>query len=385
MFPGQGVQHVPMSKAAQHRNTSFGEDAADNISAAAASLYYSTIEVAASGFSVNVLNGVSSQFQGSGSSSKTRVCDFSVPLEHRQALAMQECFAVMASPAGTPGVPDKVRNYHSFLLLSGMRGNGSKSIGVRTTVFKAMSSDGSVSCLVKVDATRLALDIKQVKETWSEIRHPSIALLKDVFISNEFPSESGGPAANSVICCYEFIPNAGNLHQQHMAVDGAMHPVSRALFWFYASQLTAALRVVHSSSRPNIALRGIHPTKVVVDSYNRVWITHCGISHLIHSSQPDAQLHDVVDLGRLMLSLCCQSYELFSGEQSISVADLQSRISQSLEYIASHFGTEVAQFIDSLLNPGLFGSALQSPIFSISAKFSGRLLVATDILLARLV
>jgi hypothetical protein len=246
-----------------------------------------------------------------------------------------------------------------------------------------MNTDGSVACLIKVDATRLALDIKQVKETWSEIRHPSIAYLKETFISNEFPSESGGPAANSVICCYEFIPNVGNLNQQHMAADGAMQPVSRSLFWFYASQLTAAVRVVHSNSRPHVALRSIHPTKVMVDSYNRVWLTHCGIPDLVLPSQPDAQIQDVVDLGRLMMSLCCQSYELFSGTQSTSVGDLQLRISQSLEYVASHFGAEVAQFIDSLLNPGVFGPSQQSPIFAVSAKFSGRLLAATDILLAR--
>lgn len=383
LFPVHAAQHVAISKAVQYRNASQGEDAADSSSACAKSLYYSTIEVAASGFSVTALNGASTPFQGTGSSSKGRVGDFSVPLEHRQALAMQECFAMMTSPAETPGIPEKVRNFHSFVLLSGLRGNGCKSIGVRTTVFKAMNTDGSVACLIKVDATRLALDIKQVKETWSEIRHPSIAYLKETFISNEFPSESGGPAANSVICCYEFIPNVGNLNQQHMAADGAMQPVSRSLFWFYASQLTAAVRVVHSNSRPNVALRSIHPTKVMVDSYNRVWLTHCGIPDLVLPSQPDAQIQDVVDLGRLMMSLCCQSYELFSGTQSTSVGDLQLRISQSLEYVASHFGAEVAQFIDSLLNPGVFGPSQQSPIFAVSAKFSGRLLAATDILLAR--
>jgi hypothetical protein len=384
LFPAHTGQHAAVSKAVQYRNASLAEDAVDTSSASAKSLYYSTIEIAASGFSVSGLNGASSQFQGTGSSSKARVGDFSIPLEHRQVLAMQECFAMMTSPAGTPGVPEKVRNFHSFVLLSGLRGNGSLSIGVRTTVFKAMNTDGSVACLVKVDATRLALDIKQVKETWSDIRHPSIAYLKETFISNEFPSDSGGPASNAVICCYEFIPNVGNLNQQHMAADGAMQPVSRSLFWFYASQLTAAVRVVHSNSRPNVALRSIHPTKVMVDSYSRVWITHCGISDLVHSSQPDAQLQDVIDLGRLMLSLCCQSYELFSGMQSTSVGDLQLRTSQSLEYVASHFGAEVAQFIDSLLNPGLFGLSQQSPIFSVSAKFSGRLLATTDVLLARL-
>jgi len=367
----------------QYRQTSLGEDAADDSSAK--SLYYSTIEVAAAAFSVSGLSGGTSQFQGTASSSKGKVADFSVPLEHRQALALQECFAMMASPAGTPGVPDKVKNYHSFVLLSGLRGNGCKSIGVRTTVFKAMHTDGSIACLVKVDATRLALDIKQVKETWSEIRHPSIAILKDILISNEFPADAGGPAANSVVCSYEFIPNVGNLNQQHMASDGALQPISRSLFWFYASQLTAAVRVVHSNSRPNVALRSIHPTKVIVDSYNRIWITHCGISDLIHSSQPDAQLQDVVDLGRVMLSLCCQSYELFQSMHTTSLPDLQLRIAQSLEYVGSHFGTEVAQFIDLLLNPALFGASQQSPIFAVSAKFSGRLLASTDILLARLV
>ncbi len=385
LFPTQAAQHAASSKATQYRNASLAEDTAENSFAAAKSLYYSTIEVAASGFAVSALNGASSQFQGTGSSSKQKVSDFSVPLEHRQALAMQECFVMMSSPSGTPGVPEKVRNFHSFILLSGLRGNGCKSIGVRTSVFKAMNTDGSIACLIKVDATRLALDIKQIKETWSDIRHPSIAYLKEIFISNEFPSDSGGPAANSVICCYEFVPNVGNLNQQHMAADGAMQPVSRSLFWFYASQLTAAVRVVHSNSRPNIALRNIHPTKVMVDSYNRVWITHCGISDLVHPSQPDAQLQDVVDLGKLMLSLCCQSYELFSGIQSTSIVDLQLRISQSLEYIASHFGTEIAQFIDSLLNPGQIGPSQQSFIFAVSAKYSGRLLAATDILLARFV
>jgi hypothetical protein len=123
----------------------------------------------------------------------------------------------------------------------------------------------------------------------------------------------------------------------------------------------------------------------MVDSYNRVWITHCGICDLLHASQPDAQSQDVVDLGRLMLSLCCQSYELFSGIESSSIVDLQQRTSQSLDYIASHFGTEIAQFIDSLLNPALFGPSQQSPIFAVSAKFSGRLLAATDVLLARFV
>ena len=385
MFPTQSTQHLSSSKSVHHRNASLGEETADYSSASAKSLYYSTIEVAASGYTVSTLNGASSQFQGSGTSSKSRITDFSVPLEHRQALALQECFAMMTSPAGTPGVPEKVRNFHSFVLLSGLRGNGCNSIGVKTSVFKAMHSDGSIACLVKVDATRLALDIKQVKEAWGEIRHPSIAYLKDVFISNEFPSDSGGPAANSVICCYEFVPNVGNLNQQHIAADGAVQPVSRSLFWFYASQLTAAVRVVHSNSRPNVALRSIHPTKVMVDSYNRVWITHCGISDLVHPSQVDAQYQDVVDLGKLMLSLCCQSYELFSGIQGNSGAELQLRMSQSLEFVASHYGTEIAEFIDSLLNPGLFGPSQQSPIFTVSAKFSGRLLAATDILLARFV
>jgi hypothetical protein len=101
MFPTQAAQHVGSSKAVQYRSASLGEESADNSSAK--SLYYSTIEVAASGFSVSALNGTSSQFQGSGSFPKGRVADFSVPLEHRQALAMQECFAMMTSPAGTPG------------------------------------------------------------------------------------------------------------------------------------------------------------------------------------------------------------------------------------------------------------------------------------------
>eukprot|EP00820_Chromera_velia_P016912 Cvel_26353.t1-p1 / transcript=Cvel_26353.t1 / gene=Cvel_26353 / organism=Chromera_velia_CCMP2878 / gene_product=PAB-dependent poly(A)-specific ribonuclease subunit, putative / transcript_product=PAB-dependent poly(A)-specific ribonuclease subunit, putative / location=Cvel_scaffold3121:119-7774(-) / protein_length=929 / sequence_SO=supercontig / SO=protein_coding / is_pseudo=false len=214
--------------------------------------------------------------------------------------------------------------------------------GYSTFVYKALCVEDSYAyCLRRVDGFRHTnFDLAQnAVELWSRrVRpHPCIVPLRQALTTLDFPdSESSG---GSLVCVYDFIPNAQTLQECHLSGHTAS-PVPESLLWTYCAQLVSALSHIHASG---LAARVVEPTKVLVSFRNRIRLNCVGLLDAVKSLQgaqggraiSDCQQHDLHSLGRLLLALGCGTLQ--------ALADIAGTL-QSLETVGGG-GAGAAEFV----------------------------------------
>ncbi|KAK4222342.1 PAB-dependent poly(A)-specific ribonuclease subunit PAN3 [Podospora fimiseda] len=141
------------------------------------------------------------------------------------------------------------------------------------------------------------LPLQKMNE-WRKIRHPHIVSLHEAFTTRNFND-------NSLVFVYDYYPCSKTL-QEHYFPAGRYKSVvvSEDVLWSYISQITAALKMIHSH---NLAARCIELSKIIVDN-SRIRLAACGILDVTRfglDNKPMQQLQqeDLFKFGSVMFAL----------------------------------------------------------------------------------
>ena len=124
--------------------------------------------------------------------------------------------------------------------------------------------------------------------------------------------------------------------------------VAERVLWSYLCQLASVIRCIHASG---MAARCIEPSKVLRTAKNRVRLNCCSIFDVI-AYDPEAEVgavraqqeEDLVNLGKLMLSLCLNSMTALAN------------VPKSMENVGQRYSAELKDVISWLLEPAKEGS-----------------------------
>jgi serine/threonine protein kinase len=120
-------------------------------------------------------------------------------------------------------------------------------------------------------------------------------------------------------------------HHRHHALP----PIPERTLWSYVVQLCNVLKLVHSNG---LAARTLESTKILVTGKDRLRVNCCSILDVIRYEQPltpdalrNLQQEDLFDLGKVVLSLACQS------------AGAIHNLQKSIEYLARVYSPDLQQ------------------------------------------
>jgi len=164
----------------------------------------------------------------------------------------------------------------------------------------------------------------------------------------------------ALVFVYDYHPLAATLYSVHLSQashHGRHTPIPERVLWSYIVQLCNAIKLVHSS---NLAIRNIELTKILVTSKNRLRINCCAILDIIRAESTPVitsehlrmlQQEDLFDLGKVILSLACQSIGAIHNLQK-SMEFLNTTYSSDLQQLCIYLFSKPhsRKGIDELLN-----------------------------------
>lgn len=234
--------------------------------------------------------------------------------------------------------------------LTGASGEASRVFGYCCHVYKAQCTlDGKYYVLRRLENFRLKHEAAiGLVERWRRIRHPSIVSVREAFTTRAFGD-------SSIVFVYDYHPLATTLYAEHMVpkppqpdrrtgrLQTKPMQVNERTLWSYLCQLTSVLRTIHQHG---LAARCIEPSKVLRTAKNRIRLNCCSIFDVIaydpNSAASAVQTHqaeDLVNLGKLLLSLACNN-----------ISALQN-VQRSLDQIARIFSADFNSVVVWLLSP----------------------------------
>ncbi|CAM9607013.1 unnamed protein product [Lampetra planeri] len=266
--------------------------------------------------------------------------------------------------AENPDIPAEVDNYHSLFPLEPPQTNPmqkSGTFGYTTTCYKAVSSkDGMAYCLRRIHGYRLTNTKCMILiDMWKKQQHSNIVALREVFTTKAF-------GEHSLVFAHDFHAGAETLMSKHFSDPNAdaffnkrkwgqvNGPLPRqhagllpeSLIWAYVVQLSSALRTVHSAG---LACRVMHPSKILVGGKTRLRVNCVGIFDVLtfDGTQasplaliPQYQQEDLTTLGKIVLSLSCNSM----------VGVQRDNISKAMELVTHNYSTDLKNLIIYLLS-----------------------------------
>ncbi|XP_063596077.1 PAN2-PAN3 deadenylation complex subunit pan3-like [Penaeus indicus] len=296
-------------------------------------------------------------------------------LLERHALALAH-----VDPENFPDLPQEVDMYHELVPLEPQPAiNKSSMFGYATSVYKATNiKTGLHYCLYRIHGYRLSnVKVTQLVDLWKKIQHSSVTQLREVFTTKAFND-------NSIVFVYDYHAGAETLAARHFSSPAALSasgweglvnshggtsgnsphdPSSRSLhkshrhnsgnsllpeatLWNYIIQLTGALRTIHTQG---LACRTLDPSKILLtDNKSRIRVNCCGILDVLNfdpnaanplANMPQYQQEDLVNLGKLMVALACNSI----------LALQRDNIQAALELINRSYSRDLAMLVVCLL------------------------------------
>jgi len=277
-------------------------------------------------------------------------------------------------------LPQIVKDYTNLVPLDNQQLNlehKSRTFGYQTINYKATHmKTNCVYYLKRILGFRLTNQrVSEIVDIWKKIQNANIITLRDVFATKEFNGE------HSLVFVFDYFPgletlqyrlyNNPNFNLKGWAnpynLDGSARPYSagkgkitlngsRSLgllpeqtIWDYVIQLTSIIRAIHSS---NLACRILTPSRLLVDHKSRLRLSGVGIFDVIDYENSVAsvgahQQEDLVDLGRIILALACNSLVAIQKEHFNTSIDIMSRTySADLRNLILHFLTPQSMMND---------------------------------------
>ncbi|ETS84802.1 hypothetical protein PFICI_02827 [Pestalotiopsis fici W106-1] len=237
--------------------------------------------------------------------------DFFISNEFREDL--QKKSAATRQVMQSSQLPE-VQPYHSLVPLEGPKSGQSSLFGnVVCWVYKATSKkNGHVYCLRRLQGARVSG--KESTNTplskWKRISSGGIVTPVEVFTSRDFGD-------TSLIFIHNYHPCSKTLAEQHFTGGRFKPSIAESSLWSYISQICNALKTIHNGE---LAARCIHPTKIILTEKNRIRLSACMILDVLEYDNPrplaELQHEDLVDLGKLILSLCLNQNQIHNVQAS---------------------------------------------------------------------
>ncbi|KAF2843481.1 PAB-dependent poly(A)-specific ribonuclease subunit PAN3 [Patellaria atrata CBS 101060] len=254
-------------------------------------------------------------------------------------------------------LPAQIEHFHSLVPLDTNNRPNASTFGYPSWVYKAVSSkDGFTYALRRLEGFRLTND-KAIKaiQPWKRINNGSICTIHDCFTTREFGD-------SSLILITDYHPLSKTLQETHLNQQGhrfhggrqRYHDQSNLIpeqtIWGYVVQIASVLKVIHGT---NLAARVLIPSKMIVTSKGRIRLTGCGIQDvtMYDTSRPvsDLQQEDLVNLGRLILSLVAPNHNTTTNPQ------------KALDTLNRTYSERLREAVTWLLNPAPPPSTPTSP------------------------
>ncbi|KAF2462013.1 PAB-dependent poly(A)-specific ribonuclease subunit PAN3 [Lineolata rhizophorae] len=277
------------------------------------------------------------------------VHDFFIPDNLREELQRKAEATLQVLPNST--LPS-VDHFHSLVPLDTTNQKNAALFGYPSWVYKAMSSqDGNYYTLRRLEGYRLTNEkaIRSI-DPWKRLDNGSIVTILDAFTTRAFGD-------SSLIIVTDYHPLAKSLAEHHFNFNqrfqGNRSPqnfILEQVLWSYIVQIASALKTIHSHG---LASRMIHPSKILLTSKNRIRLNACAVLDIVQYDNPrsitDLQQEDLVQLGRLILSLATNS------------PNAMLNIPKSMEQVSRIYSEQMHECLKWLLSPGPSASTPQSP------------------------
>eukprot|EP00116_Pleurobrachia_bachei_P003692 sb/3463954/ len=238
--------------------------------------------------------------------------------------------------------------------------------GSASICYRAYSSiDGCVYTLRRFpNCTVNNAELKKQLEIWKGIRHSNIVSIHDAFVTKQFGD-------TSFVVVTDFHAGAQTLKQVYFGTQQYSYSqLDESLLWNFIIQLTAAIRTLHAQK---LSCRVIYPSKIMLTGRNRLRVNCVGVLDMLVSVPPGVtdeksyniqqtymhQQKDIVDLGKLVVCLSCNSL----------AAMHQNNLSKSSEMISSVYSQDVKMLLQHILQKSLQPKKVNDLMPLIGARF----------------
>ncbi|CAG8488906.1 7888_t:CDS:10 [Diversispora eburnea] len=221
-------------------------------------------------------------------------------------------------------LPEEIHVYHSLYPLDFRQEKSIKNFGYPSWAYKSICSvDGRVYSLRRIGGFRLTNELAMSSiENWRRIRHANIVSIREAFTTKAFGD-------HSLVVVYDYHPlsqtlfdkHFSSLHTPNQLIQGGVSGdnVPESVLWSYIIQLTSAIKTIHSTG---LAARMIESTKILITNKNsRIRVNCCGILDMINydggKNIPHYQQDDLLNFGKLIISLACNSLSSVHNPKSI--------------------------------------------------------------------
>ncbi|KAI9279488.1 kinase-like domain-containing protein [Umbelopsis sp. AD052] len=251
-------------------------------------------------------------------------------------------------------LPQELHVYHSLYPLDFQQEKSSQLFGHTTSVYKAMCTlDGRTYALRRIEGFRLMNELAMSTiENWRRIRHANIVSVREAFTTKAFGD-------HSLIFVYDYHPCSTTLFQAHFSNEAQQTGgnISEKIIWSYITQITSALKAIHSSS---LAARVIDPTKILLTGKNRIRLNCCGVLDTIKydggQNLARFQQEDLLAFGKLIVALACNSLQAIQN------------LPNSFEYISHFYSPDLKNVILYLLSKPMPTKSIDEVISLIGPK-----------------
>ena len=160
------------------------------------------------------------------------------------------------------------------------------------------------------------------------VSHPNIIHLKDAFVTN-----------GALFFQHHYLPGSLSLREMYVDRRGT-HVLSENILWSIATQIIAAVRVVH---RSNMAVRCISINRILYTGHHRYVISGVGVLDVLEYESKkrvtDLQREDMAALGHVLIQTACRSMQA------------SHNMRKSIDFVTTHYSEDLKNFILILLSP----------------------------------
>ncbi|RHZ78795.1 hypothetical protein Glove_156g105 [Diversispora epigaea] len=262
----------------------------------------------------------------------------------REELQQKNDVTLRSVNAKDLNLPEEIHVYHSLYPLDIRQEKSIKNFGYPSWAYKSICSiDGRVYSLRRIGGFRLTNELAMSSiENWRRIRHANIVSIREAFTTKAFGD-------HSLVVVYDYHPLSQTLFDKHFSslqtpnqqlIQGgiSVDNLPESVLWSYIIQLTSAIKTIHSTG---LAARMIESTKILLTSKNRIRVNCCGILDMINydggKNIPHYQQDDLLNFGKLIISLACNSLSSVQNPKSI-------------DFISRHYSPDFKNVILYLLS-----------------------------------
>ena len=181
-------------------------------------------------------------------------------------------------------------------------------------------------------------------QAWKGVDNGNVVTIHDAFTTSAFGDRS-------LVFVMDYHPLSKTLADHHFGLGSRFSgrssgaPIPEQVLWAYIVQVASALRSIHSMG---LAARLLDPSKILLTSKGRIRLNGCAVldvvRHDVQASITDLQQDDLVQFGRLILTLAANNPTALH------------QMPKAMEYLTRSYTTELKDCAFWLMAPAQGGS-----------------------------